>query len=205
VPEDVEAAGGLAVLHQELLRRGEADQVARGQLDSHSPTSQQWRRVTEVDNDNTEFLAGVVDRVGWPGTGLVGSAAAHAAWLIAQHAPAEFRARWLPLLAATVDAEDVVAVRDHAYLADRVATDMRRPQRWGTQSLCFPGAGCRLYPLDDAAGVNTRRRSIGLDPLPEIDLNAAYPSYASIDAARRMSTSDRSVAGSRERDPPMPS
>lgn len=181
--EDIDAAGDLAALRRELLRRAEVDQAARAQLDPRSPTPRQWQRVGEVDADNTAFLASAVDRVGWPGTELVGSAAAHAAWLIAQHAPAECRARWLPLLAAAVDAEDVLAVRDHAYLADRVATDQRRPQRWGTQSLCFPGAGCRLYPLDDAAGVNARRRSIGLKPLTEADLAAAYPSYADIDAA----------------------
>lgn len=182
--EDIEAAGDLGVLRQELLRRAEVDQAARGKLHPRLPTPGQWQRVSEVDVDNTEFLAAVVDRVGWPGTELVGSAAAHAAWLIAQHAPAEFRARWLPLLAAAIDADDAIAVRDHAYLADRVATDTRRPQRWGTQSLCFPGRGCRLYPLDDAAKVNTRRRSIGLEPLAETNLAAAYPSYASIDAAQ---------------------
>ncbi|MGW4528886.1 DUF6624 domain-containing protein [Amycolatopsis sp. NPDC004378] len=181
--EDTDTAGDLAVLRQELLRRAEVDQAARGQLDPHSPTLRQWQRVSEVDTDNTEFLISVVDQVGWPSKGLVGPAAAHAAWLIAQHAPAECRARWLPLLAAAVDAEDLVAVRDHAYLADRVATDERRPQRWGTQSLCFPGRECRLYPLDDAAGVNARRRSIGLEPLTKANLATAYPSYASIDAA----------------------
>ncbi len=137
----------------------------------------------EVDDKNTGFLVAVVNRVGWPGAGLVGSEAAHAAWLIAQHAPAEFRARCLPLLAA-VDAGDVIAERDHAYLADRVATDRRRPQRWGTQSLCFPGTGCRLYPLDDPAEVNTRRTTIGLEPLAKTALAAAYPNYTSVDAAR---------------------
>lgn len=138
----------------------------------------------EVDARNTAFLASVIERVGWPGTGLVGSAAAHAAWLLAQHAPAAERARWLPLLAAAVDPDDDVAVRDHAYLADRVATDTRQPQRWDTQSLCFPGRGCRLYPLDDPAGVNTWRQAIGLEPIANDDLAAAYSSYSSIDAVR---------------------
>src|SRR6266536_4535299 len=149
--EDRDVPGDLAVLRQALLRRAEVDQAARAQLDPRSPTPRQWQRVSEIDAANTEFLAAVVDRVGWPGTRLVGSTAGHAAWLIAQHAPAGFRARWLPLLAAALEPGDVIAVRDHAFLADRVATDERRPQRWGTQSLCFPGTGCRLYPLDDAA------------------------------------------------------
>ncbi|RSM80487.1 hypothetical protein DL991_10185 [Amycolatopsis sp. WAC 01375] len=172
------------MLSEESLRRAETDKAARRALDPDSPTAGQWQRVSEVDAVNTAFLATVVDRVGWPGTRLVGSDAAHAAWLLAQHAPAEDRARWLPLLAAGVDPDDEVAVRDHAYLADRVATDTRRPQRWGTQSLCFPGKGCRLYPLDDAPGVNARRVSIGVEPLTEAVLAAAYPSYDTINAAR---------------------
>ncbi|MFD6073704.1 DUF6624 domain-containing protein [Amycolatopsis lurida] len=174
----------LAVLGEELLRRAETDKAARRALDPRSPTPGQWQHVSEVDAGNTAFLASVIDRVGWPGTALVGPEAGHAAWLIAQHSPAADRARWLPLLAAAVDPDDEVAVRDHAYLADRVATDTRRPQRWGTQSLCFPGRGCRLYPLDDAPGVNARRVSIGLEPLTEAVLAAAYPGYDTIDAAR---------------------
>ncbi|UUV32305.1 hypothetical protein NQK81_02300 [Amycolatopsis roodepoortensis] len=173
-----------AILRKELLHRAETDQAARQDLDPDHPTPLQWQRVHDVDARNTAFLASVIDRVGWPSAQLVGSDAAHAAWLLAQHAPAEKRARWFPLLAAAVDPDDDVAVRDHAYLADRVATDVRQPQRWGTQSLCFPGRGCRLYPLEDPAGVNTRRRSIGLEPLTEADLAAAYPSYGSIDTAR---------------------
>ncbi|WP_340682519.1 DUF6624 domain-containing protein [Amycolatopsis coloradensis] len=180
---DGDEPGDLETLGQGLLQRAEFDRAVRAQLDPGYPAQQQWRQVNEVDSRNTAFLASVVDRVGWPGARLVGSEAAHAAWLLAQHAPAEERARWLPLLAAAVDPDDDVAVRDHAYLADRVATDARRPQRWGTQSLCFPGRGCRLYPLEDPAGVNARSRSIGLEPLTDATLAAAYPSYADIDTA----------------------
>ncbi|MFD6070288.1 DUF6624 domain-containing protein [Amycolatopsis lurida] len=181
---DGDETGGVETLGQELLQRAEADRAARAQLNPSYPTRQQWRQVNEVDSRNTAFLASVVDRIGWPGAELVGSAAAHAAWLLVQHAPAQQRARWLPLLAAAVDPDDDVAVRDHAYLADRVATDARRPQRWGTQSLCFPGRGCRLYPLEDPAEVNAQRRAIGLEPLTDATLAAAYPSYASIDTAQ---------------------
>ncbi|RSN60664.1 hypothetical protein DMH01_15355 [Amycolatopsis sp. WAC 04182] len=188
----------MEILRRDLLHRAETDQAARKELDSSHPTRLQWQRVREVDVRNTAFLASVIERVGWPGAGLVGSAAARAAWLIAQHAPAEQRARWLPLLAAAVDPDDDVAVRDHAYLADRVATDTRRPQRWGTQSLCFPGKGCRLYPLEDPASLNTRRQLIGLARLSEADIAAAYPSYASIDAARGVSSASSPAPSSRE-------
>ncbi|WET76536.1 hypothetical protein P3102_20650 [Amycolatopsis sp. QT-25] len=90
--------------------------------------------MNEADADNTDFLEAVLDRLGWSGTDLVGSAAAHAAWLIAQHAPAEFRTRCVPLLAAAVDAGAMpgpvcVAKASHMALTGPLGARCRRT-RW---------------------------------------------------------------------------
>jgi hypothetical protein len=46
-------------------------------------------------------------------------------------------------------------------------------------SLCIAGT-CRLYPLFDVAEVNVRRHAVGLDPLTEQDLAAAYTNYTDV-------------------------
>lgn len=48
----------------------------------------EWESVVApVDGDNTARLREIVAQHGWPGHELVGEAGAHAAWLLAQHAP----------------------------------------------------------------------------------------------------------------------
>jgi hypothetical protein len=75
------------------------------------------------------------------------------------------------------------ASRDLAYLSDRVATDQGRPQRYGTQWLRIGAGPGRLYPLYRPAEVNLARADIGLDPLPDSEIEAAYLAYDEITTA----------------------
>ncbi|SFB63158.1 hypothetical protein SAMN05216266_13336 [Amycolatopsis marina] len=169
-------------LRDELIDRAASDQRARAQLDPVAPTPQQWEHVHQVDKDNVRWLAPIVAVHGWPGHRAVGVDGAHAAWLLAQHAPAPYRAWWLPQLRAAVANQDA-APRDLAYLSDRVATDQRRPQHYGTQWLRIGSAPGRLYPLHRPAEVNLSRADMGLDPIPDSDIEAAYLNYDEITAA----------------------
>ncbi|WP_461155603.1 DUF6624 domain-containing protein [Saccharopolyspora tripterygii] len=158
-------------LREELLRRAERDQQARAQ---HQPGSSGWGEVRRLDHDNTAWLDLVIDEHGWPGHALVGTEAAHAAWLLAQHADAEHQQQWVGLLRAAVDRGEAQA-RDWAYLADRVETRQRRPQRFGTQWVdTGDGRGYRLFPLVDPAQVNTWRAEFGLPPVSRADVEAAW-------------------------------
>lgn len=167
-----------AELRTELIARAAADQRARAELDPARPTSAQWERVAEVDRENVRWFAPLVAVHGWPGRRMVGVDGAHAACVIAQHAPAPYRATWLPKLHAAVRDNDASA-RDLAYLSDRVATDQERPQCYGTQWLRI-GDTSRLYPLGKPATVNLHRVEIKLDPLPDTDIESAYTSYTEI-------------------------
>jgi hypothetical protein len=69
---------------------------------------------------------------GWPGETLVGPAAAHAVWLLVQHAPHDFQEECLPLLEDAVARGDA-SPRDLAYLTDRVLMFRGEPQVYGTQ------------------------------------------------------------------------
>ncbi|MBE8523069.1 hypothetical protein ILP97_37200 [Amycolatopsis sp. H6(2020)] len=169
------------MLRLELIERAAVDQHARAQLDPVCPTPQQWAEVQRVDEDNVRWLAPIVAVHGWPGVGAVGPDGAHAAWILAQHAPARYRLCWLPKLRTAVACGDA-SPRDLAYLADRVATDEKRGQRYGTQWLRTGTGVNRLYPLHRPAEVNFARADVGLDPLPDSELDTAYSSFEEITA-----------------------
>lgn len=163
-----------AKLRDELLRRVQRDQEARHQL-GNPPTTEQWEVVKAVDAENSPWLEDVVSEHGWPGIGQVGADAAHAAWLIAQHAPLHLQHRWLPFLRDAVEVGDARAVH-LAYLDDRVRMREQRPQRHGTQWRGHPGEH-RLFPLEDPDGVNDRRIALGLSAIAQNDLDNALPSH----------------------------
>jgi uncharacterized protein DUF6624 len=158
-------------LRHELLQRAEQDQRARRAL-GNPPTDVQWRAVAEIDAENSHWLGQIIAAHGWPGTSMAGPDGAHAAWLIAQHASAEQRRHWLPLLRAAVEAGEASTV-DLAFLVDRVCTDTGLAQRYGTQWLIRDGQR-RLFPLVDPTGVNARRATIGLPPLRQSEITEAW-------------------------------
>ena len=96
-------AGSHPRLAVELLRMADADRRARlAQIEAgrpgsgemlvpDSPQERSYRRVAALDRRHQQRLGAIVDQIGWPHAGLVGDAAAHAAWLLAQHADLDFQ------------------------------------------------------------------------------------------------------------------
>jgi DNA-directed RNA polymerase subunit RPC12/RpoP len=147
----------------ELLTRRDIDQAARFAARGNDP--EQVDRLIRVDDDNTAWLAQVVDLVGWPGRSLVGAEGAHAAWLLAQHAdrhPA-LQERWLTLLEKAAAAGEA-SPADFACLTDRVLLARGEPQVYGTQTTARDGrfVPCRLGEPDT---VDQRRALVGLGTL----------------------------------------
>ncbi len=85
-------------LSGELLERAGRDQAARMSLRPGRQMAEWDTAVAPVDRDNTARLREIIGQHGWPGHRLVGAAAAHAAWLLAQHAPPDVQEECLPLL-----------------------------------------------------------------------------------------------------------
>src|SRR5205823_2711731 len=120
---------------------------------------------TAIDADNTAWLIGVVDRSGWPERSRVGDDAAHAAWLLAQHAdcdPAAQR-RFLQGLQSAV-ARREAAPADLAHLTDRVRLASGQQQIYGTQLVAHAGRYIATR-LSKPKSVDARRADVGLEPL----------------------------------------
>jgi hypothetical protein len=149
-------------LRAELLERAGRDQAARGSLPP-GYGMEEWDRIVEpVDRANTARLREVVAGHGWPGRRLVGDEAAHAAWLLAQHAPPPVQEQCLPLLEDAV-AEGDASPADLAYLRDRVLMHRGEPQIYGTQYLIEDGVPV-LWTVQDPEGLDERRAALGLEP-----------------------------------------
>jgi hypothetical protein len=152
-------------LRAELVQRAGRDQAARLSVRTDFAMTEWEAVVAPVDRDNTARLREIIGRHGWPGRQLAGDDGAHAAWLLAQHAPPELQEECLPLLEDAVRRGDASAA-DLAYLRDRVLTHRGEPQLYGTQYLETRGV-LELWTVRDPAGLDERRAALGLPPEAE--------------------------------------
>lgn len=171
-------------LRDELLRRVKVDQearkaliqwmAARGGAPDPAKLSAADKlaferlagAVQKVDRENREYLQKIVEQHGWPGASLVGKEAAHAAWLLVQHADAAPKFQRACLDRMTRLPADEVSRTDVAYLTDRVLLAEGKKQLYGTQ---FIRAGDKWVPrpIEDEANVDRRRSAAGLPSLAE--------------------------------------
>jgi hypothetical protein len=115
------------------------------------------------DRANTAELKGLLTQHGWPRRDALGEEADDAAWLIVQHADQDlpFQKRVLALLDAA--RKDGGTKPEHyAYLYDRVATNEKRPQLYGTQGRCLRAGLWEPNPIAEPEGVEQRRRELGM-------------------------------------------
>ena len=157
-------------LRRDLLEMARLDRSVRAELAASGALFDAGYepRMAQVHQSNARRLRRIIESVGWPGSDLVGSDGAEAAWLILQHAISEpdLLRRTLPLLAAA--AREGKADPAHAaMLEDRIRFFEGRPQRYGTQ-LDWDAEG-RLSPgrVEDPHKLAERREAVGLPPLEE--------------------------------------
>jgi hypothetical protein len=159
-------------LARELRDMVKVDQDARQELIRSTTPGQPVapaivEKLTAIDRKNTARLKEIVDKHGWPGKSLVGTAGAQDAWLLVQHADRDpaFQKRCLELMAPLVARGEVSAI-NVAYLTDRVRVADGKPQVYGTQFRQVDGK-MEPSPIEDEARVDERRKSVGLPPLAE--------------------------------------
>ncbi|MBL8801012.1 MAG: hypothetical protein JNN27_03390 [Planctomycetes bacterium] len=165
------ARGERPGLREQLLELRDRDQAAREAVmaslrEGRAPDAAELAAVRQADEESLRFLEQLLAAPGWPTAESVGAEAAHAAWLLAQHADArpdlqrEVLARMEPL-ARSGRADP----SDFAYLTDRVLVAERRPQRFGTQFSTDAAGVQRPFPLEAPAELERRRAEFGLPPM----------------------------------------
>jgi hypothetical protein len=163
-------------LRAELLSLGERDQRSRDSIGAvvmrsglASPEAEAANRtLSTADAPLQARLRTIVSARGWPGRHLVGDDAAHAAWLLLQHADPAYQRTMLPVIHARVLRGDVRAA-DGALLEDRVRMAEGRKQRFGSQLryTTTPSAPPVLYPIEAEECVDRRRAEVLLPPLSD--------------------------------------
>lgn len=160
-------------IRSELLFMAAEDLRVRSELAAGGSLFQGYHpRMRAIHDAHAQRLGRILDALGWPGMSQVGHEAAEAAWLIVQHAIAQpaFQRRALELLRAAVQRGDAAALRA-AMLEDRIRTLEGRLQRYGTQFDWDAAGQLSPLPIEDPAGVDARRREIGLRQLEETARN----------------------------------
>lgn len=153
------APANYIALKEELLRMRAEDQLARGEGAASPPHG-----TSKVDAANTARLKEIVAMYGWPTVSMVGSEAASAAWLLAQHADRDraFQASVLVLMEKLLDSGEA-SRKNYAYLFDRI----NEPQHYGTQGTCLDSTRWVPRLIEDEANVDKRRAEAGLPPMSQ--------------------------------------
>ena len=165
-PEDVELDADTArALQADLAVRIVEDQRVRqfgGQ-----PTQAQMDEMRRVDEDNTEFLMGIVEELGWIDAQRFGREAADAAFLIVQHcSDLRLMCSALPHIEADVRAGRLGG-QAYALLFDRYRLNTGYLQRYGSQIGRSEGLGSVLMPCEDIETIDERRAQLGMGTLAE--------------------------------------
>jgi hypothetical protein len=154
-------------LRKTLAGRAAVDvRLRKAAMAKHPIDPAAMEAVLQADAHNVAWLKGVVARQGFPTVAQVGAQGVADAWLLVQHADRDsaFQLRVLRTLQARGEAAGVRR-QDLAMLTDRVLLAQGKPQRYGTQFLPDASGALALQPVEDAAGLETRRAAVGLMPL----------------------------------------
>lgn len=157
-----------------LKRRDEIGRAVYRQIDFYSLPPADGRaaamagqlEIERQDVENQRQLKAMLPARGWFLKSEVGAEAIAAAWLIVQHATNSDMELVRGVLASmkSLLPTGEIEKADYAMLADRVAVVDGVRQTYGTQMICNEYKWV-LYPVEDEAGVDARRKEMGIDVL----------------------------------------
>lgn len=119
-----------------------------------------------VCEKNYPEVVRIYEQYGWPRISIVGESAASNFWLLAVHQTEkhlDFAKRALQDMKRAVDAGEA-SEANWALFYDKVLVYEGKPQHWGTSTTCKDGKRV-LYPVDDADGLDQRRRDLQMQPV----------------------------------------
>ncbi len=149
-------------LRQALDSILELDQKYRARMDSGNWDD--WGKQMAIDSSNIGYIDSLMAVQGYPGKTLVGEPANKAAWYVIQHS--NRIDRFLPQIQAAAEAGEL-PYRLYAMMLDRSLMQQDKPQLYGTQGMSFfmgtPNEVSLIWPIEDAANVDVRRREAGFE------------------------------------------
>lgn len=152
-------------LGQEIIEMAQKDQEVRLRA-----VKEQWPRkkrlkIRDIDTAHRVAMKRIIADYGWPTITMVGKKAAHAAWLLVQHADEDpvFQQACLKMMQGAFGKEEVFP-EDVAHLTDRVLFNLGKKQTFGTQFRLHNGVR-EPYPIFNPKDVDKRRIAYGLPPI----------------------------------------
>ena len=112
----------------------------------------------QTDSTDMQRVRAIIQRHGYPGKTLVGTPANEAAFYVIQHSNSI--PQYLPLIKQAAD-QGELPFRLYAMMLDRQLMHLGKPQIYGTQGLNYNGQPPFIWPIEDAAHVNERRKKAG--------------------------------------------
>jgi hypothetical protein len=130
-----------------------------------------------TDRTNQEEAKKILAKYGYPGYTLVGESGSSKFWAIVQHCDDDvaFQQKVLLLMRDEVDRKNASG-ENYAYLKDRVLTNQKKKQLYGTQGIRNPKTKkWEPLPIFDASHVEVRRKAMGMQSLKQYiaEINAA--------------------------------
>lgn len=164
-------------LKEELNNIYESDQQYRIVLDSlvrkaglqwdHPEIQNIIPKAAKQDSLNLSRVLFILDSCGWIGAKQIGDKANQTLFVVIQHANSSILIKYFPLLAKSYELNETPG-KYYALMLDRILTDRGQKQLFGTQMQIEKKEGKFIpFPIEDEAGVNQRRKKVGLGPLDD--------------------------------------
>ncbi|WMW80496.1 hypothetical protein RF679_17930 [Undibacterium cyanobacteriorum] len=148
------------------------DQSLRQQLDPtqkkygfNSPEMNKlWDEIHTKDEANLREVEQILKEHGWLGSKEVGPRASQTIFLVIQHASAETRLKYIPMMRQAVKDKKANSA-NLALMLDRINTESGVKQIYGSQLRGKVEGGYELYEIEDPEHLDQRRAEMGLDPI----------------------------------------
>lgn len=128
----------------------------------------------ESDSADMRRVRAIIRRYGYPGKKLVGTPTNEAAFYVIQHSNSI--PQYLPLIKQAAD-QGELPFRLYAMMLDRHLMGLGKPQVYGTQGRSYSGQAAFIWPIEDPAHVNERRKKAGFDQTVEDNAKRLHIPY----------------------------
>ena len=112
-----------------------------------------------TDGTNLGRVQAILKQYGYPGKSMVGTPTNEAAWYVIEHEPA-FIPHYLPMMKLAAEKGELSFAR-YATMLDRQLMNEGKEQLYGTQARNYNGQPPFIWPIQNPAQVNQRRKQAG--------------------------------------------